>query len=145
MNVVVLDASVILKWLFNDPVRESQTREATTLMENIVDGRLEVLQPIHWEIEVAAVLARKTRDTAEANVRLLAALNLAVANDSEILLRACRLSVELDHHLFDTLYHAVALERGAVLVTADEHYLRKALHMGHICALSDDWTRLITA
>lgn len=134
---VVVYASVILKWLFDDPERESQTQEATSLMQAVVDGHVEVLQPIHWAIEVAAVLARKTPNTAEDNVRLLTALDLATVVDEDILLRACRLSVKLDHHLFDTLYHAVALERSAVLITADEHYRRKAERMGHIRALAD--------
>jgi predicted nucleic acid-binding protein len=82
---VVVDASVILKWLFNDPEKESRTQEATSLMKAVVDSHLEVLQPIHWAIEVAAVLARKTPNTAENNVRLLAALDLAMVDDADIL------------------------------------------------------------
>jgi predicted nucleic acid-binding protein len=39
--------------------------------------------------------------------------------------RAVEIAVALNHHLFDTLYHAVALEEGATLVTADE-----AFHQG---------------
>ena len=47
----------------------------------------------------------------------------------------------LDHHLFDTLYHAVALEEGAMLVTADTAYFAKAKDLGAsscwpICDLS---------
>jgi hypothetical protein len=30
---------------------------------------------------------------------------------------ACSLSIRLNHHLFDTLYHAVALHSGAMLIT----------------------------
>jgi hypothetical protein len=43
----------------------------------------------------------------------------------------------LGHHLFDALYHAVALEvEGALLVTADEHYHREACAHGSIVLLS---------
>ena len=57
--IFVLDASVILKWLFDDPDSEPLTREATRLVETVIDHH-QVLQPVHWLIEVVAVLARKT-------------------------------------------------------------------------------------
>ena len=44
-----------------------------------------------------------------------------------VLKRAADLSILLKHHLFDTLYHAVALEEHATLVTADEAYFAKAV------------------
>jgi hypothetical protein len=40
--------------------------------------------------------------------------------------------------LFDTLYHAVALEQGALLVSADRRYLNKAGGLGQIVGL-EDW------
>lgn len=43
-----------------------------------------------------------------------------------------------DQHLFDTLYHAVALEtEGAVLVTADERYYSKARRVGGVRLLRE--------
>jgi predicted nucleic acid-binding protein len=52
--------------------------------------------------------------------------------------RAIALACQLDHHLFDTLYHAVALTiPGAVLVTADRRYFAKAQHLGQITWLAD--------
>jgi predicted nucleic acid-binding protein len=51
--------------------------------------------------------------------------------------RAAEIAVALDHHLFDTLYHAVALEEGATLVTADEACLAKAKGLGGIVSLAD--------
>jgi predicted nucleic acid-binding protein len=47
------------------------------------------------------------------------------------------LSIELNHHLFDTLYHAVALHTDSVLVTADAQYLNKAAKLGNIVSLAD--------
>jgi Ca2+-binding RTX toxin-like protein len=42
------------------------------------------------------------------------------------------------HHLFDTLYHAVALQTpGALCVTADRRYLAKAHPVGQIAWLGD--------
>ncbi len=45
--------------------------------------------------------------------------------------------IDLDRHLFDTLYHAVALEEGATLVTADEVHFAKARRLGNIELLAD--------
>ena len=48
------------------------------------------------------------------------------------------LAVRYQHHLFDTLYHAVALHTpGAVLVTADERYYNKTRLEGQIYLLAD--------
>jgi predicted nucleic acid-binding protein len=61
---VVLDASVVLKWLFEDHAREPDTDKAVTIIESAVHGGLEILQPVHWLVEVAAVAARLTPQTA---------------------------------------------------------------------------------
>lgn len=67
---VVLDASVIIKWLFFDPDREEHTLRATDLMADVTGGRVPVVQPVHWLTEVAAVLARVTPGQAEEDIGL---------------------------------------------------------------------------
>jgi len=135
---IVLDASVILKWLLEDPTKEPDTEKALALMEAVVHGKLEILQPVHWLIEVAAVAARLTPRTAVQDVGMLSAMQFPTSDDPAVLLRATALAIETDHHLFDTLYHAVALEHDdAVLVTADDRYRRKAERYGMIVALAD--------
>jgi predicted nucleic acid-binding protein len=135
---VVLDASVILKWLLEDPTKEPDTEKALALIDAVIHGKLEILQPMHWLIEVAAVAARLTPQTAIQDVEWLSAMQFPTSDDPNVLLRATTLAIETDHHLFDTLYHAVALEHdGAVLVTADDRYRRKAERYGMIAALAD--------
>ena len=51
--------------------------------------------------------------------------------------RAIALALKLDHHLCDTLYHAVALEEKAMLITADRKYYDKAGRMGSILMLEE--------
>ena len=53
--------------------------------------------------------------------------------DVATLKRASRLAVELNHHLFDTLYHAVAFEHDGRLVTAEpcEEPIARAFGVGH--------------
>jgi predicted nucleic acid-binding protein len=55
--IVVVDASVIIKWLLQNPEREAETDKATQLMERVTNGEQPVLQPTHWIVEVGAVLA----------------------------------------------------------------------------------------
>jgi predicted nucleic acid-binding protein len=134
--IVVLDASVILKWLLEDPAREPDTEKASTVVESVVRGRLEILQPVHWLAEVAAVAARLTPRTAVGDVEMLAALQFPTTDDPNVMRRATSLAIETGQHLFDTLYHAVALEHdNALLVTADDRYFLKAERYGTIAAL----------
>ena len=137
--IVVLDASVVLKWLFEDPAREPATEEAFAIFESVVLGRVEILQPVHWLAEAAAVVARLTPETAVDDVEMLCALELPTTDDPNVIRRATSLAIETNHQLFDALYHAVALEHeDALLVTADDRYYGRAKQHGRIATL-DDW------
>jgi len=136
--IVVLDASVILKWLLEDPAREPDAEKALAVIQSVVRGGLEILQPVHWLAEVAAVAARLTPQTAVRDVEMLTALEFPTTDDPNVMRLATNLAIETNHHLFDTLYHAVALENeDALLVTADERYHMKAERYGMIAALRD--------
>jgi predicted nucleic acid-binding protein len=136
--ILVLDASVILKWLLADPEREPDTTKATALLEFVFGGKATLLQPTHWLPEVAAVLVRLSPQTAQDDVEMLAAMELPTNNEAHVLRRATTLAIETGQHLFDTLYHAVALEQqDATLITADERYRLKAMSYGRVMALHD--------
>ena len=67
----------------------------------------------------------------------LITVDVRIDDDFIVLQRAARLSVQLDHRLSDTLYHATAIEHGITLVSSSASYVRKARHLGHIMLLSD--------
>jgi predicted nucleic acid-binding protein len=135
---LVVDASVVVKWLLNDPVHEAQTEQATRLMRRIVEGREPAVQPLHWLLEVGAVLTRIDPDGAEDDLAMLQALELPIDDGPPALGLACRLAIRLRQHLFDTLYHALALETpGATLITADEKYFVVGAPLGRITRLAD--------
>ena len=136
MNLVI-DASVVVKWLVPDPGSEPDVDRALELLEEIHGGRILPLQPPHWLAEVAAVLTRLAPAEAEQALTLLDAMDFPVTDGLPLYQRASRLAHQLNHHLFDTLYHAVALEYGCLLVSADAHYLRKAHALGSVVALAD--------
>lgn len=134
MNVVI-DASVVVKWLLPDPAAEADMDRALRLLEDVRDGNVTPLQPPHWLAEVAAVINRLHPSIAVRSVELLYAMELPVAQELEVFQRAVTLGGALRHHVFDTLYHAVALEHDATLISADEEYCRKADPFGSILRL----------
>jgi predicted nucleic acid-binding protein len=136
--IAVIDASVVIKWLLQDPEREAGTEKATQLMELVTNGEQPVLQPTHWLVEVGAVLARESPGTAVDDVGMLTALELPTTNELQVLRRGVELAMELKQHLFDSYYHGVALETpDCVLITADERYVRAARAKGNIVSLME--------
>lgn len=97
-----------------------------------------MIQPPHFLAEVAAVLIRETPESANADLMDLIALEWNVLDQKSVYGDAMKLSADLSHHLFDTLYHATAraLDDG-VLVTADRRYWRNAGGLGDVIVLSD--------
>jgi predicted nucleic acid-binding protein len=84
------------------------------------------------------VLARLSPQTAVEDVLMLRALEIPTTDEAEVLRRACTLAIDIGQHLFDTLYHAVALEtEDAVLITADERYWRSAQAAGRVVPLRE--------
>jgi hypothetical protein len=85
-----------------------------------------------------AVLARESPGTATDDVTMLNALEFAATDDPLVLRRGVELAIELKQHLFDTYYHAVALETpDSTLMKADERYLRAARKKGRIVYLME--------
>ena len=135
---VVIDASVAVKWLFRWRADENHVAAALAPLRTVHDRRLSMLQPPHFVAEVAAVLARSAGAAADRALLDLLDIEMEVLAETRLYRRAVGLSSRLAHHLFDTLYHAVALETpGAVLVTADERYFRAAATEGSIARLSE--------
>jgi predicted nucleic acid-binding protein len=142
---VVIDASVIVKWVFSDAPDEPHVAQAIAVLAAIREDRVSPLQPPHWLAEVAAVVTRLRPEAADFAIQLLDAMDFPVAGDLEIYRRASRLSRQLNHHVFDTLYHAVALEHQIPLLSADDTYIRKAAHLGGIVPLADGLEALLGA
>lgn len=134
----VVDASVAVKWVLPGKLDEPDVEKALGILESFRNGQAELVQPLHWLAEVASVVVRLDPRVAPRAVSLLYAMEVPVAAELRVFVRACELSASLGHHLLDTLYHAVALcEPGTRLVTADERYFRAARHHGGIVRLAD--------
>ncbi|MCY3814263.1 MAG: type II toxin-antitoxin system VapC family toxin [Gammaproteobacteria bacterium] len=136
--IVVVDASVALKWFLKWRPEAEDTNAATDILDAVGDGRLEMLQPPHFLPEVAAVLARVHPDGALQALDDLQQVDWGVVESPAIYSLATTLAIRLGHHLFDTLYHATSLSTpGATLVTADDAYFDKAAPEGGVVRLED--------
>jgi predicted nucleic acid-binding protein len=137
MIKLVVDASVAVKWFIRDPNEENDVVSAVDILAGIGENSIKVIQPPHWIAEVTAVLARLQPDLSDDAIDLLDAMELPTRAESSVYKLASHLATELNHHLFDTLYHALALQDNAILITADRRYFRKSVNHGSICMLAD--------
>lgn len=135
--IAVVDASVALKWFLHTQPVEDHADLALRILEQSVLGLLALVQPAHFVGEVAAVLARLKPHEAQSDLRDLLQIEHQTLATPEIYATALDLAMRLQHHLFDTLYHAVALHTpGATLITADQRYYNKARSIGQITLLA---------
>jgi predicted nucleic acid-binding protein len=134
---LVLDASVALKWFFRNG-DEAEGEIALDILDALSAGAVQLYEPPHFIAEMAAVLARENAVSGHEALVDLQALLWERVESEEIYAEAIGLAIGLQHHLFDTLYHATALHvRDAVLVTADRRYWRKARAVGRILMLGE--------
>jgi predicted nucleic acid-binding protein len=115
---IVVDASVILKWIFPEPGSEA----ATALKSS------DLVVPSIWIAEAGNALWRRAvRGEINLNQarRLLGELRsapLTVFEMEEYLDAALSLSVELNHPIYDCLYLALAIREDTYCVTADNRF-----------------------
>lgn len=138
MKKYVLDASVILKWIFPDNDDEEDVESALCLLDLVREKQCDLYQPIHWLVEVGAVITRLSPNKSADAINLLFAMQINTRNGLGVYELANHLAVKHQHHMFDTLYHSVALcTKGATLITADKKYFKKVKDEGAIQLLGD--------
>ena len=137
MITLVIDASVAVKWFVRDANEENDVTPAVDILAGIGKNSIELIQPPHWVAEVAAVLTRLQPDLTDDAIDLLDVMEIPVKAESSVYKLASHLATKLNHHLFDTLYHALALQENATLITADYRYFRKSINHGSICMLAN--------
>ena len=134
---IVIDASVAIKWVIRDALLEQDAGTALAMLRGIRAHTIEVFEPPHWVAEILAVIARARPQRIALTFGILSTLTFKETVQQSCYRRAADIAIQYNHHLFDTLYHAVALEEGATLVTADEAYFAKAAGLGNIQRLAD--------
>lgn len=137
--VLVVDASAGIKWVVNE--RESDVAIA------LLTGRTFLTSAVFWA-EVGNALATKTRrGDIERSIAIDAFFELgripitAIDLTRETVLPALELSSELLHPVYDCCYLAIAMQRGAPVITADMRFARAVSRnpalAGYIITLAD--------
>lgn len=139
--MLVLDASVLVK-LFRD---EAESAAARSLVGHCAERHVPFLAPglalyellsvaLHYEIpfEMPIELVKRLRQTG---------FRLVEPSAREILKAEQIAKSDSPSHGFpqlkDSIYHAMAIERGATFVTADAKHLARTRSFGHITLLAD--------
>jgi predicted nucleic acid-binding protein len=134
----VPDASVLLKWVLNAD-DEPETGRALELRSAWLADACEVVVPSLWMYEVANVVGLKQPDHAVELMTAMALLGLPEAVPQVFMAEALRLMKSRRVTFYDAAYHATALVREGVFVTADAAYLRNARAEGRAVHLAE-WT-----
>ena len=137
MQIVIPDASVILKWAFDSP-DEHDRDSATSFLNAWLEGKVEIVLPKLWSFEVANILGLKKPKQAAEIMDIFIGYSF---NEYDMTAELCRKSLELMKRygvtFYDAVYHAVAVLKGGTLLTADESYCAKVKDLSNLVRLSE--------
>lgn len=126
MSLVVLDASVAVKWFLPEKV-ETLTREALALMDGCRKKEIQIIVPDLFWVEFASVLRKAIRrgnyskDSADAALATMKDLDFPTVSSLELLEKAFEIAMTFERTVYDSIYVALAVQTQSQLITADEH------------------------
>jgi predicted nucleic acid-binding protein len=136
-EIIVPDASVILKWAFDTP-DESYKDKAVSFLNAWIDGKCEIALPKLWSYEVGNVLMMKMPEHAQEVMEIFLGYDFMEYDMSlELCKETFRLMQRYSVTFYDAVYHAVAFLQKGKLLTADESYCKKVRDMKNVMNLRD--------
>jgi predicted nucleic acid-binding protein len=124
MSLLVVDASVVIKWFIPEVHWAAATRLQSTALQLHVPGLFDVeVGNIFWKKVLRGEL---TLDKASQMVAAVTLLQLTRHADRELIPTAFGIASASGRTVYDSLYVALAMQLGGRMVTADER-LRNAL------------------
>jgi len=108
------------------------------IRDALFDGKIRLLVPKLWYYEVGNTLSRKYPGYANALLCNLMNMELECPeSDYDWQATTIQLVTRFYVTFYDAAYHALAINRDGLFVTADEQYIQKASSSGHILHLKD--------
>jgi predicted nucleic acid-binding protein len=136
-QIIVPDASVLLKWAFHSP-DEHDTNNALLLLHAWTDGKVDIVLPKLWSFEVGNVLMMKKPEKAPEIMEIFIGYNFKESDMSIELCKETFILMQKYHVTFyDAVYHALAFSSKGIFLTADESYCRKVMDVKHVMRLKD--------
>lgn len=134
--LIIPDASVLLKWVLPRQ-NEDSVEQALAIAKGFADNHIRLLLPTLWVYEVGNVLALKQPAIAEEQLLRLRQMVMPEVTPNEQTIReAIRLVAEKRVSFYDAIYHAVAITRQGIFVTADDKYVRAVGEGPHVMLLA---------
>ncbi len=125
MNCVVADVSVAAKWVLRGP-EERLLPQARQLLLQLTKGEIQVIVPDLFWVELGNVfwkavrVGRCTRLVAESGMRELKQQGLLTVSSYALIEAALDIAIAFERTVYDSVYIALAMQRDAQLITADE-------------------------
>lgn len=125
MSLLVLDASVAIKW-FLPEARETLTEQAIALLTLYGKNDVEFIVPDLFWVEFAGVLWKAIRRdrypkaSAEAALASLKHFDFPTFPSLNLLDRAFHIATAFERTVYDSVYVALAVQTNSQLITADE-------------------------
>ncbi len=135
--LVVLDASVLLKWVlpWNE---EPDADKALLLRKAIADGDVRALMPSLWFYEVGNTVARRFPTHAPGWMSALMKFGFKEVSPSHRWLeKVLELTRRYEVSFYDAAYHSLAIIHGGSFVTADTRYAARVAEAGSVVALGE--------
>jgi predicted nucleic acid-binding protein len=138
--MIVLDASVTVKWFASEP--------GSAAARSLVHSDEELVAPELTQVEVASALVKKAireqlhlEEAHEALTLWFEAINdgdIVLLPDADYLAAASELALQLAHPLADCLYLALAERLGVALITADRAFARRAARRSNLIQILEE-------
>jgi len=130
--LIVLDASVMLAWLFREPALASRPQIQAALAQETL------LVPAHWPAEIGNTLvvnARRGRISEDDLANMIESLQTFAVSpqappETEYFEPLLRFAQAHRLTFYDAVYVQLALETESTLATLDEDMRKAALHLG---------------
>ena len=118
MNTLVVDSSVIVKWL--NQTKEQNLKQADKILQNVNEGEVEIIVPELVKYEVGNVLITKgvTTIEAETSLNILYTLPITFITESlDLAEQTYSLADELGITYYDASFLSLAKQYNATLIT----------------------------
>lgn len=132
MEIIVPDASIMLKWALGEE-KETEIDKALSVLYDFIEGRCEIVLPSLWAYEVGNVLGVKHPESSKEIMDILLDYEFKEYRMSKDI---CRLIFELIRDFrvtfYDASYHALAINQEGTFITSDKKYFDRVRDKTHI-------------
>ncbi len=142
ITAIVLDANIAIKTLHDEP----DSDQAKEFLQTCINQNAQILVPEHFLYEMVNVSQRFGVDV-ENPLKLFEAMKgsiLTVVSPSHSIWLLAQKIANDGHEksgfpsMYDSIYHALAIESEAIFITADKRHYAKAKQHSNMCLL-EDW------